>query len=306
AHREGGSMSRTAEAVRSGRGERVPPHHLEAEESVLGAMMFSPEAIASVVEHVKPGDFYRPAHQRLFEVMLVLYGRGEPVDAISVVEELSRRDLLEDIGGRLYVHNLLESVPLPAAAGHHARIVADHALLRRLIEASAQIMADAYAIPEDPRRAADRAESLIYQVARQDEKEQVVGMHALMDEALDAIEHIQQRSSPFAGVPTGFRDLDELLSGLQPGNLVVIAARPGVGKSSFVTNLARNVAMGEVTHGQARPVVMFSLEMSRFEIGMRLICAEARVPWDRVRGGLSGSEEWARTPAAAEALHDAP
>src|SRR5207237_1039438 len=163
AHREGGSMSRTAEAVRSGRSERVPPHHLEAEESVLGAMMFSPEAIASVVEHVKPGDFYRPAHQRLFEVMLVLYGRGEPVDAISVVEELSRRDLLEDIGGRLYVHNLLESVPLPAAAGHHARIVDDHALLRRLIEASAQIMADAYAIPEDPRRAADRAESLIYQ-----------------------------------------------------------------------------------------------------------------------------------------------
>src|SRR5207237_3500283 len=132
----------------------------------------------------------------------------------------------------------------------------------------------------DPRRAADRAESLIYQVARQDEKEQVVGMHALMDEALDAIEHIQQRSSPFAGVPTGFRDLDELLSGLQPGNLVVIAARPGVGKSSFVTNIARNVAV------DARvPVAMFSPEMSRFEIGMRLLCAEAKVPSAEVRAG---------------------
>jgi replicative DNA helicase len=299
-------MARTADDVRKTRTERVPPHNIEAEESVLGAMMLSPEAIATVVEIMKPDDFYRLAHQRLYQVMIALYARGEPVDAVTVVEELMRQGFIQEVGGPLYVHNLVESVPTPASAGYYARIVADHALLRRLIEAAARIMSDAYGIPGDPRKAADQAEALIYQVARQDEKEQVVEMRALVDETIDAIEHIQQRSSPFAGVPTGFRDVDELLSGLQAGNLIVVAARPGVGKSSFVTNLARNVAMGESTHGQAKPVVMFSLEMSRFEIGMRLICAEARVPWDRVRAGHSGPEEWARISEAAEALHEAP
>ncbi|HXF56787.1 MAG TPA: replicative DNA helicase [Actinomycetota bacterium] len=293
-------MVRAADEVRKVRPERVPPHNLEAEESVLGSMMLSGEAIATVVEVLKPGDFYRPAHQRIYEAILAIYGRGEPVDAITCVEELKRRKQLEEVGGPLYVFNLVESVPTPASAGYYARIVADHALLRRLIEASSQIMAMAYAVPEDPRKAADAAEALIYSVARQDQEEQVVPLRDLVDESMAALEHIQQRESPFAGIPTGFVDLDELLSGLQPGNLIIVAARPGVGKSSFVTNVARNVAV------DGTPVAMFSLEMSRFEIGMRLLCAEARVPWDRVRAGRVAAEEWTRIVEAAEVLHEAP
>ena len=287
--------------------DRVPPHNLEAEESVLGAMMLSAEAIASVIETLKASDFYRPVHQRIYEKILVLYARGEPVDAITTLEELKRRGDLEETGGALYVYNLVESVPTPGSASYYAQIVADHALLRRLIEAASQIMARAYSIPEDPRRAADEAEGLVYAVARQDEKEELVPIRTLVDESMLQLEQIHQRESAFAGVPTGFVDLDNLLSGLQPGNLIVVAARPGVGKSSFVTNLARNVAVGEGTHdGKGAPVLMFSLEMSRWEIGMRLLCGEARVPWDRVRAGRVQTEEWTRIVEAAEHLHEAP
>jgi len=287
-------MSRAAEEVRRARPERLPPHNLEAEESVLGSMMLSGEAIASVVEVIKPGDFYRPAHQRIYQAILGIYGRGEPVDAITTVEELKRSHSLDDVGGPLYLYNLVETVPTPASAGYYA-------LLRRLIEAASRIMSSAYAVPDDPRKAADEAEGLIYAVARQDEKDQVVTLRELVDESMAALEHIQQRESAFAGVPTGFVDVDTLLSGLQRGNLIVIAARPGVGKSSFVTNIARNVA---VDAGQ--PVAMFSLEMSRFEIGMRLLCGEARVPWDKVRSGRVATEEWSRIVEAAEILHESP
>ena len=298
-------MARTVEDVRRARPERVPPNNVEAEESVIGSMMLSGEAIAAVVEIVKAPDFYRPAHQRIFEAVLAIYARGEPVDAITAVEELKRRGGLDEVGGALAVYNLVESVPTPASAAYYARIVADNALLRRLIEAASRIMAAAYSIPDDPKKAADEAETLIYAVARQNEKEEVVRMRDLVDDSLLQLEHIQQRDSAFAGIPTGFHDLDELLSGLQAGNLIIVAARPGVGKSSLVTNLARNVAMGDHVH-PGSSVVMFSLEMSRFEIGMRLLCAESKVPWDKIRAARVAAEDWTHIVEAAEVLHEAP
>jgi len=294
-------LARTADEVRRLRPDRIPPHNLEAEESILGAMMLSAEAIADVVEVVKPDDFYRSANARIFETLRSVYARGDPVDAITAVEELKRRGLLEEIGGHLYIHELVEQVPTPSAAGNYAKIVAQHALLRRLIQAAADIMEMGYSAPEDPERAADEAEQRIYEVARHDEKEQVASLRELVDQAMTDLEKIQNRESAFAGLPTGFRDLDALLSGLQPGNLVVVAARPGVGKSSFVTNLARNVAVES-----RMPVGMFSLEMSRWEIGMRLLCAEARVPWDSIRNKRVGADDWSRIVQAAEVLHDAP
>src|SRR5712691_10526314 len=299
-------MARTAEDVRRVRPERVPPHNLEAEESVLGSMMLSAEAIAAVVEVVKPDDFYRSAHQRVYEALLGIYARGEPVDAITAVEELKRRKTIDDVGGALYVHNLVESVPTPASASYYARIVADHALLRRLIEAASQIMATAFAIPEDPQKSADIAEGLVYAVSRHHEKEEVIPLRTLVDESMLQLEQIQQRDSTLAGIPSGFVDLDNLMSGLQPGNLVIVAARPGVGKSSFVTNVARNVAVDAGTPDRPAPVLMFSLEMSRFEIGMRLLCGEARVAWDKIRSGRVQTEEWTRIVEAAEVLHEAP
>jgi replicative DNA helicase len=295
-----GCVARAAEDLGRARPARVPPHNLEAEESVLGSMMLSGEAIAGVVDIVKEEDYYRPVHQRIHRAILAVYARGEPVDAITTVEELKRKQMLDEVGGPLYVYNLVQQVPTPASAPYYARIVADHAMLRRLIEAASKIMATAYAVPEDPRKAADQAEGLVYAVSRQRDQDEVISVRELVDESMSALEHIQQRDSQFAGVPTGFRDLDELLSGLQKGNLIVIAARPGVGKSSFVTNVARNVAM------DGHPVAMFSLEMSRFEIGMRLLCGEAGVPWDKVRGGHMGPDDWTRIVAAAERLHEIP
>ncbi len=264
-------------------------------------MMLSPEAIADVVEIVRPDDFYRSANGKIFDTLRQLYARGDPVDAITAVEELRRRGILEEVGGHLYIHELVEQVPTPSAAASYGRIVAQHALLRRLIQAAAEIMEIGYSDPEDPEKAADEAEQRIYEVARHDDKEQVASLHELVDQAMTDLEKIQNRESAFAGLPTGFRDLDALLSGLQAGNLIVVAARPGVGKSSFVTNLARNVAVESRV-----PVAMFSLEMSRWEIGMRLLCAEARVPWDSIRNKRVGADDWSRIVQAAEVLHDAP
>ncbi|MGH2652550.1 MAG: replicative DNA helicase, partial [Actinomycetota bacterium] len=236
-------MATRADDVRRLRPERVPPHNLEAEESVLGAMMLSTEAIADVVEVVKPEDFYKSANGTIFDTLRGIYARGDPVDAITAVEDLRRRGVLEQVGGHLYIHELVEQVPTPAAAGNYARIVAQHALLRRLIQAAGDIMEMGYSAPEDPERVADEAEQRIYDVARHDEKDQVASLRELVDQAMTDLEQIQNRESAFAGLPTGFRDVDELLSGLQSGNLVIVAARPGVGKSSFATNVARNAAV---------------------------------------------------------------
>jgi replicative DNA helicase len=294
-------MVQTAEDTRRLRPDRVPPHNLEAEESVLGAMMLSSEAIAEVIEEIKPEDFYRSSHRRIYEALVHLYGIGEPVDAITAVEELKRRGILEDVGGPLVIHELVEQVPTPAAARSYARIVHEAALLRRVIQAASEIMQLAYSSPENPRAAADQAEELIYAAARSDEKDEVVSVRRLVDQTMEELEHIHQRESAYSGIPTGFRDLDELLSGLQAGNLIVVAARPGVGKSSLVTNLTRNI-----TVDARSSVAMFSLEMSAWEIGMRLLCGEARVPWDKVRSARIGPDDWSRIVEAAEKLHDAP
>ena len=264
-------------------------------------MMLSAEAIADVVEVIRPADFYRSANAKNIETLRDIYGRGDPVDAITAVEELKRRSLLAEVGGHLYISELVERVPTPASAGSYARIVAETALLRRLISAAGDIIERAFAATEEPESVADEAEQRIYEVARHDEKEQVASLRELVDQAMTDLEKIQNRESAFAGVPTGFRDVDALLSGMQAGNLIIVAARPGVGKSSFVTNVARNVAVDA-----GFPIAMFSLEMSRWEIGMRLLCAEARVPWDAIRNKRVGAEDWSRIAQAADTLHDAP
>ena len=295
-------MARAIEEVRRPtRGDpRVPPQNLDAEESVLGSMMLSSEAIADVVEILEPDDFYRSANGRIYATMRGLYARGEPVDIITAVEALRREGILEEIGGPIYLRDLVDQVPTPASAAHYATIVSKSALRRRLISAAADIIEMAYGATDDAETVADDAEQRIYDVARRDERDEVAILRELVDKAMFDLESIQNRDSAFTGLPTGFRDLDTLTSGLQPGNLIVIAARPGVGKSSFATNLARNIAV------TGEPVSIFSLEMSRWEIGMRLLCAEARVPWDRIRNKRVGPDDWTRVVQAAETLHDAP
>ncbi|MEX2274947.1 MAG: replicative DNA helicase [Actinomycetota bacterium] len=294
-------MVRAADDISRLRSERVPPQNVEAEQSVLGAMMLSGEAIADAVEELHPDDFYRSSHRTIYDAIRGIYAHGDPVDVITVTEELKRRGDLEQVGGPLYVRDLVDQVPTPAGAAHYARIVSQAALLRRLISAAADIMDLGYSSPEDPEGVADEAEQRIYDVARREDKDQVAHVRDLIDRAMVDLESIQNREAQYAGVPTGFRDLDSLMSGLQPGNLIVVAARPGVGKSSFVTNLARNVSVDSKA-----PTAIFSLEMARWEIGMRLLCSEARVPWDRIRNKRVGAEDWQNIVRAAENLHDAP
>ena len=294
-------MARAAEdVVHLPGGHRVPPQNLEAEQSVLGAMMLSTDAMADVVEILEADDFYRSAHGRIYAALRTLFAHGEPIDTITAVEALRREGLLDQVGGALYLRDLVEQVPTAAGAVHYARIVADAALRRRLIGAAADIIDTAYVGADDADSIADGAEQRIYDVARREDREETAIIGDLVNQAMIDLESIQNRESAYTGIPTGFTDLDTLTSGLQEGNLVVIAARPGVGKSSLAMNIARNVAVA------GEPVAVFSLEMSRTEIGMRLLCAEAHVPWDRIRNKRVGPEDWTRVVQAGEVLHDAP
>lgn len=293
-------MATAAERLQP-RAERVPPHNEEAEQAVLGAMMLSGEAIAQVADlGLKAEDFYRRAHRSIFESLTDLYARGEPVDQVTTVEELRRKDLLDAVGGALYVQHLIELVDVPASAPHYGRIVGEHALLRRLIDAAGEILRAAYDVPEDPEGFADESEGRIYAVSRRHERDRMVPLRELVHESLESLERLHERTG-LAGLPTGFKDLDELLQGLQKQNLIIIAARPAVGKSSFVTNVARNVAVES-----GKTVALFSLEMSQMEIGMRLLCSEARVASDKVRANRIAAEDWGRIVDAAETLDQAP
>lgn len=270
-------------------GGRVPPHNLEAEESVLGSMMLSKAAVGDTLEILRPEDFYRETHQRICEAIRDLFAQGEPVDAITVGEELRRRGDLEPVGGLPYIHTLVSAVPTAANATYYAKIVSEHATLRRLIEAGTQIVGDAYEVPEDVEEAVNRAEELIFGVAARRIHQDFQPISDLLRLAMEQLEQLEARQADVTGVPTGFHDLDGLLSGLHPGNLVIVAARPAMGKSSFVLNVAHNVAR------TARlPVVLFSLEMSWMEIVQRLISGDARVDSKSLRTGKLSQADWLR------------
>lgn len=209
---------------------KVPPHNLEAEESVLGACLLSREAIATALEILKPTDFYRPAHQEVFNAILELYGRGEPVDSVTVSEELRRRGSLERLGGKPFIFTLVQSVPTPGSAEHYARIVEEHSLLRRLIDASHQINDIAFGVPEDVEGAIDQAEDLIYQVSQRRDAQNFSALKDLLAENMELVEKLYERGSSITGLPTGFADFDNITAGLQPSNLIVVAARPAMGK----------------------------------------------------------------------------
>ena len=294
-------MAQATEDIRRVRPDREPPRNLDAEDSVLGAMMLSSDAIADVIEVVRADEFSRRANGTIYEALLALYARGEPVDAVTAVEELKRRGQLVEVGGALRIQQLMELVPSPASAVHYARIVAESALLRRLITAAADVIEIAYSSPENPRIAAEQAEGRIYAASRHEDETAMVALQPIISAAIDEIENIQQRETSLAGLATGFRDIDELLSGLQAGNFIIIAARPGAGKSALAVNIARNVAVNE-----RKQVALFSLEMSRWELGMRLLCSEARVPMSKVRAAKIAASDFGNFADAADKLHDAP
>jgi replicative DNA helicase len=280
---------------------RVPPHNLQAEESLLGAMLLSKDAIAVASEVVTAGDFYKPAHGHIFDAVTNLSAAGEPADPVTVAEELRRAGVLDAIGGPATLVHLQATTPATSNAQRYARIVEEHALLRKLIGVAGEIAEMGYGLPEDVTKVVDQAESLVFDVAQRRVTDTMAPIHELLDSNLDRLELLYERGNAITGAPTGFVDLDELLSGLQNSALYVVGARPSAGKTALGLGVATNVAVEG-----GRPVLVFSLEMSQLELTQRLLCAEARVDSRRVRNGHLNESDWQKIAHATGRLADAP
>ena len=280
--------------------ERTPPQDLIAEQGVLGGMLLSKDAIADVVEIIRDRDFYRPAHELIYDAIVDLYGRGEPVDPVTVSAELTKRGDIARAGGAPYLHTLISSVPTAANAGYYAKIVRERAILRRLVEAGTKIVQLGYASEGEVDDAVDQAQAEVYSVTERRANEDYVQLSTLLPAALDEIEKISQGVMG-EGVKTGFKELDSLTNGLHPGNMIVLAARPAVGKSTLGLDIARyaSIHKGDTS-------VIFSLEMSRSEITMRMLAAEARVALNNIRAGTLNDEEWARLARRMGEISEAP
>ncbi len=287
--------------IRSLRSDRVPPHNLDAEQSVLGAMLESRDAISAAREILKPDDFYKPAHVEIYEAICALHDRSEAADAITVVDELGRRGTLEQIGGRPYIMGLLQAYPTASAAGHYARIVEEHAILRRLIDAGGRIAELGFSVPEDVDGAINEAEEVVYSVGDRRHRSELTPVKPLLARVMEKIERMYEQGSTITGLASGFPDLDEMTTGFQPSNLVIVAARPAMGKSSLLNDFALHAALK-----QGQPVVMFSLEMGREEVVERFLSSEGRVDSQKLRRGNLSDQDWARVSAALGRLAEAP
>src|SRR3954468_15683218 len=285
--------------------DRTPPQDIVAEQSVLGGMLLSKDAIADVVEVLKPADFYRPAHQTVYDSILDLYGRGEPADPITISAELTREGLLAKVGRAPYLHTLIASVPTAANAGYYAHIVRERAILRRLVEAGTKIVQLGYGAASgmggEVDDVVDRAQQAVYDVTERRTSDDYVRLEEVLAQAFDEIEAMGSRGSELYGVPTGFRDLDELTNGLHAGQLIVVAGRPAMGKSTIGMDFLRSAS---IKHGLAS--VMFSLEMGRSEITMRLLSAEARILLTHLRTGQMTDDDWNRLARKMGEIADAP
>jgi replicative DNA helicase len=281
---------------------RVPPHNLQAEESLLGAVLLSKDALAAVAETgLVVDEFYKPAHAHIYSSILSLDSRGEPADPITVADALARDGLLEATGGIPALMALQADTPATSNAGRYARIVRDMAQLRSLIGAAGDIAEMSYALPDDVPATLDRAETLMFAIGQGNLTDSMVTLDAVLDEGLASIEAHYERGEALTGLPTGFVDLDEMLCGLQGGDLIVVGARPSVGKSAFALDMARHVVAEK-----CRPVLLFSLEMSREQLAHRVFAAESRVDLARVRSGRLLDSDWPKLRMAAQRLAGAP
>ena len=282
---------------------QVPPQNLDAEESVLGGMMLSPSAIAAVSEVFSPDgrEFYRESHAKVYRAALALYAKGEPVDAITLVDELDERGELEDVGGKVRIHELAALVPASANAGHYAQIVKETATLRGLIRVGGEIARLGWERPGETTDLVDRAEQILFDLSQEKATSEFSHIETLLKESFERITQLYESGADVTGVPSGFRDLDRITSGFQEGNLVVIAARPSMGKSALGLGVAANLAVRK-----GIPVALFTLEMSKSEVTQRLMCSEAKVESQRLRTGKLSAEDWPRLTAACDKLAKAP
>ncbi len=273
--------------------DRVPPNNEDAEKSVLGSMMLDRDAIVAAAELLRPDDFYRESHRRMFEAMLRLFDRGEAVDLVTVTEELGRLGGLDSVGGAVYISDVASSVPTAANAEHYARIVEQKSLLRRLLRASAEISKLAYSTDREPQEVLDQAEQLIFELAQGRLGRNYAPLEVILRDTFEEIEKLYNHKGEVVGVPTGFKKLDEMTSGLHPSELIIVAARPSVGKTTLALNIAANAAIGHDI-----PVAVFSLEMAREQLAMRLLASEARIDGHRLRSGYLRDEDWPKLSRA--------
>jgi len=279
----------------------VPPQNLEAEEAVLGAMLLSETAIGSVTEILDAADFYRGSHGTIYRTCLALWSKGEPVDAITLANELEERGELEQVGGASRVAELAALVSATANVEHYARIVKETATLRGLIRAGQEIVRLGQERIGETTELVDRAEQIVFDLSQERVRGDFDHIGPLLTESFERITKLYEAGVDVTGVPSGFRDLDRLTSGFQPGNLVILAARPSMGKSALALCIAANLGVRS-----SMPVALFTLEMSKAEVTQRLMCSEAKVESDRVRSGKLTQEDWPRLTAACDKLMKAP
>jgi replicative DNA helicase len=280
--------------------ERIPPQSLEAEQAVLGGVLVDADALNQVVELLKPSDFYRPAHQAIYEAVLDLYDKSEPVDIITVSEMLKDKEKLDDVGGRSYINDLALSVVTTDNLFYYARIIRDKALLRGLIHAGTEIVCNAYA-EQDAESAIDKAQQAIFQIAQKGMPDDLVHVKDILPTTWAQIEDRHSNKGSLMGVSTGFYDLDNYTSGLQKSDLIILAARPSMGKTAFCLNIVSNVGLRD-----RKPVLVFSLEMSKEQLVQRMLCAEADIDAQRIRTGEISEADFVKLSAAMGKLGDAP
>lgn len=281
---------------------RVPPNNLEAEQSVLGAILLLNEAINHAIEILAAEDFYRESHRQIFQSMVELTDRGEPVDAITLTDILRNKGLLEQIGGSAYIAELASVVPTASNVPYYARIVREKSVLRSLASIATDIASSAYGMPSDVDAFLDQAEHRIFEIAERRIRPSFHSMKELTKDSLGILERMYQNRDLITGVPSGFIDLDRITAGFQPSDLVIIAARPSMGKTALALNIASYAAMA------ADPpvgVAFFSLEMSREQLALRMLCSEARVDSARARSGYLGEKDFPRLAGAAARLSEA-
>jgi replicative DNA helicase len=295
------TSGRSAQAVAAAFAERRPPYSLEAEMSVLGGMFIDPEATAKAVEVIDDTMFFREGHRRLYRAMVRLWEAGEVIDSVTLTEYLRNAGDFESIGGAPYLAQLLDAVPTAANIEYHARIVREKAILRRLIEAATSIIQSTYEAGGEVEELLDHAEQKIFQIAQSHDRKGFVWIKELLWPAMEQIELLSQNSSPITGVPTGFADLDEKTAGFQKGDLIIVAARPSMGKTAFTLNIAQHAAIGA-----QKSVAFFSLEMSKESLVLRMLTSEARVDAGRVRNGRLRDDDYPRLAQAAGLLNTAP
>jgi len=279
----------SALAAPSGGFDRIPPQNLEAEMAVIGSILVDREMMASVLEIVTPPDFYAHTHETIFTALYQLYERGEPLDKVTLGEELRRRNLLDKTGGMAYLSSLMDTVPTAASAIYYAKIVAEKASLRGLIHAGTQVTQIGFESEENVDEAIDRSEQIVYEVGRRSRAGDFAPITKLLKGAFEHIDRLYQSHGDRTGVTSGFKDIDEFTAGFQPGNFIILAARPAMGKTSLALSMAAAAAKEE-----QKPIAIFSLEMTNDELVMRLLCGEARINSQNLRKGNVADREWER------------